>query len=198
MLCLGLPLFNAEIRQYIASESILRDTGDLINLRLKRQLTPKSLTFQAEEVNQLWYNELLKRLASSKPSTLPEGPFLCPVVTRSDIRFGNIRKVDVGARSVLIPSKNGIDRRSELDCVLLIDATGVYPEVLQSISSCLLRAELYLTPPSLAQSLAYVRAGFHVLKEALLVSLGMREYCVGRDIAAGRLAKDDLAVGCAL
>ena len=26
----------------------------------------------------------------------------------------------------------------------------------------------------------------------------MREYCVGRDIAAGRLVKDDLAVGFAL
>jgi hypothetical protein len=36
------------------------------------------------------------------------------------------------------------------------------------------------------------------LIDDLLFSLGIREYCVGRDFAAGRFAKDDLAVGFAL
>jgi hypothetical protein len=37
-----------------------------------------------------------------------------------------------------------------------------------------------------------------ILKDDLLFSLGMREYCVGRDIATGRLVKNDLTVGLAL
>ena len=82
--------------------------------------------------------------------------------------------------------------------VSLYDATGVYPEVLQSIGCGLLCAELYLSPASLAHSLAHIRACFHVLKEDLLLLPGMREYRVGRDIAAGRFAEDNLAVGFAL
>jgi hypothetical protein len=99
-------------------------------LGLKRQFAPKSLTLQAKEVNQPWCDKLLKRPASSEPSTLPEGLFPCPLVIRSGVGFGDIRKVDVAARSVLIPPKHGINRRAKLDRILLIDATGVNPEVL--------------------------------------------------------------------
>jgi hypothetical protein len=146
--------------------------------RLERQLAPKSLTLQAEEVNQPRRDELLKRPASSEPSTLPEGPFLYPLVIRYGVGFGDIREVDVAARCALIPPKHGIDRRAELNRILLIDAVGAYPEV------------LYLLPPSLALPCA----GFCVLKANFLLSPGVRKYCVGRDIAASRFAKDYLAV----
>jgi hypothetical protein len=56
----------------------------------------------------------------------------------------------------------------------------------------------YLPLPSLAHSLAHVRADLDILEDDLLFSPRMREYCVGRDIATGRFAKDDLAVGFAL
>ena len=79
-----------------------------------------------------------------------------------------------------------------------LDAAGVHPEVFKHIYCGLLRAELYLPPPSLVHSLVLVLALLQVLIGDLLFSPGMREYCVGRDIAAGRFAKDDLAVGFAL
>ena len=109
-------------------------------------------------------------------------------------RVGDIRKVDVAARSVLIPPKHGVDRRAKLDCIL-IDATGVGPEAFQSVYCSLLRAELYLPPPSLVHSFALVLAFLQVLIDDLFFSLGMRKYCLGRDLAAGRFAKDDLAIG---
>jgi hypothetical protein len=101
-------------------------------------------------------------------------------------------------RSVLILSKHRIDRYANLDRILPINTAGVYLEVSKSIGFGLLRVELYLPPPSLAYSLAYVRADLDILKDDLLFSPRIREYCVGRDIAAGRFAKDDLAVGFAL
>jgi hypothetical protein len=67
---------------------------------------------------------------------------------------------------------------------------SIYPEIFQSIGCGLLRAELYLSPASLARG----RAGFHILKTDLLFSPDMRKYCVRRDITAGGFAKDDLAV----
>jgi len=75
--------------------------------------------------------------------------------------------------------------------VSLYSATSIYPEIFQSIGCGLLRAELYLSPASLARR----RAGFHVLKTDLLFSPGMREYCVQREIAAGGFAGNDFAVG---
>ncbi len=158
--------------------------------RLKRQLAPKSLTLQAEEVNQPRRDELLKRPASSEPSTPPEGLFPYPLVIRFGVRYRDIRKVDVAVRCVLILLKHGIDRRAELNRILLINVVGVYPEELQSISGGLLRAELYLLPPSLALPCA----SLCVLKANFLLSPGVRKYCVGRDIAASRFAKDDLAI----
>jgi hypothetical protein len=195
---LGPPLFDTEIRQRIASESIIRDPSDLIYLGLKRQFAPKSLTLQAEEVNQPWCDELLKRPASSEPSTLLKGLFPCPLVIRPSVRLGDICQVDVAARYILILPKHGIDRRAKLNCILLIDTAGVYPEVFKPIYCGLLRTELYLPPPSLLHSLALVFALLQVLIDDLLFSPGMREYCVGRDIVARRFAKDDLAVGFAL
>ena len=159
--------------------------------RLKRQLAPKSLTLQAKEVNQPQRDELLKRPTSSEPSTSPKGLLLYPLVIHFSVGFGDIRKVDVAARYVLIPLKHGIDRHAKLNRILLIDVAGVYPEILQSISGSLLRAELYLLPPSLALPCA----GFCVLKANFLLSPGVRKYCVGRDIAASRFAEDDLAIG---
>ena len=133
----------------------------------------------------------MKRLTSSKPSTSPEGLFPYPLVIYFGVGFGDIQKVDVAARCVLILPKHGIDRCAKLNRILLIDAASVYPEILQSISGGLLCAELYLLLPSLA--LPY--AGFCILKANFLLSLGVRKYCVGRDIATSRFAKDDLAIG---
>jgi hypothetical protein len=98
--------------------------------RLKRQLAPKSLTLQAEEVNQPRRDELLKRPASSEPSTVPEGLFPYPLVIRFGVGFGDIRKIDVAVYCILILPKYRIDRCAELNCILLIDTAGVYPEVL--------------------------------------------------------------------
>jgi hypothetical protein len=132
----------------------------------------------------------LKCLASSKLSILFKSLFLCFLVIRSSIRFRDIQKVDVVARSILIPPKYRIDRRAELDRILLIDTAGIYPEVLQSVDCSLLRVELYFLPPSL--TLTY--AGFCFLQANLLLSPSIREYYVRGDVAAGSFAKDDLAV----
>jgi hypothetical protein len=77
---------------------------------------------------------------------------------------------------------------------LLSMQAGVYPEVLQSISGGLLRAELYLLTPDLA----FPCAGFCVSKANFLLSPGVRKYCVGSNITAGRFAKGDLAIGFSL
>jgi hypothetical protein len=79
-----------------------------------------------------------------------------------------LQRREVAARSVLILPKHGIDRHGKLDRILLIDAAGVDSEVFQFIG---------------------------ILKNDLLLSPGMREYCISRDIAIGRFMKDDLAVG---
>jgi hypothetical protein len=152
----------------------------------------------AKEVNQPWCDELLKRPASSEPTAIPKGFLPCPLVIHPVVRLGDIRKVDVAARSVLIPPKHGIDRRAKLNCILLIDTAGIYPEVFKPIDCGLLCAELYLPPPSLVHSLTLVLALLQVSIDDLLFSPGMREYCVGRDFAAGRFMKDDLAVRFAL
>ena len=92
---------------------------------------------------------------------------------------------------ILILLKHEIDCCAKLNSILLVDIAGVYLEVLQSISSSLLRAELYLLPLSLA--LCY--ASFCILKANFLLSPSVRKYCIGKDIAASRFAKDNLAIG---
>lgn len=68
----------------------------------------------------------------------------------------------------------------------------------RSIQAHLLRPALRRTvssPTSLVYSLAFVLALLQILIDDFLFSPSMREYCVGRDFAAGRFAKDDLAEG---
>ena len=113
------------------------------------------------------------------------------------VGLGDIRKVGVAAHSVLIPQKHGIDCHAKLDRIVLVDAAGSHPEVFKSIGCGLIRTEPYLPLPCLAHSFGHVRADLDILKDDLL-SPGMREYCVGRDIATCSLAKDDLAVEFAL
>ena len=86
---------------------------------------------------------------------------------------------------------------AKLKCILFIDAAGIY-QVFKPIDCGLLRIQLSLPPPSLVHGLALVLALLQVLRDDLLFSPGIREYCVGRDFAAGKFAKDDLAVGFAL
>ena len=44
----------------------------------------------------------------------------------------------------------------------------------------------------------FAGAGFYLLKGDLLFVPGMRKYGVGRDVSAGEVAKDKVAVGLAL
>jgi hypothetical protein len=140
----------------------------------------------------------LKRPASSKLTAIPKGFLPCPLVIHPVIRLRDIRKVDVAAHSVLIPPKYGIDRYAKFDRIILIDTVGIDLEVFQSVYYGLLHIELYLPPPSLVYSVIYIYTNLDILKNDLLFSPGMREYCVGRDIADSRFAKDDLAVVCTL
>ena len=137
-------------------------------------------------------NKCYGRLVRFVPG-LPPSPF----ATCSVVRFRHIRKVDVAARGVLVPPKHGVDRRAELHRIPLVDAARIYPKVLKSISCGLVCAELYLRPPSLADSLAHVRVGFYILQCDLLPPC-VREYCVDRYMVAGGFAKDDGAVRLAL
>jgi hypothetical protein len=121
---------------------------------------------------------------------LPKNFFLYSLVIRFRVRFRNIRKIDIAVCCVLILLKHRIDRRAELNRILLVNVISVYLEVLQSISSSLFRVELYLLLPSLA----FPCAGFCVLKTNFLLSPSVRKYYVSRDIAAGRFAKDNLVV----
>jgi hypothetical protein len=73
-------------------------------------------------------------------------------------------------------------------------STQKYPS--PSAAACFAQNYFFLHP--LAHSLADIHANFDILKDDLLFSPYIREYCVGRDIATGRFAKDDLAVGFAL
>lgn len=193
----GPPLFDAEIRQQIALESSFRDARYFAYLSRERQFSPKSLPLCAEEVNQPWCNQLLKRPTSRKPSTRPEGLFPSPFATRS-LRCRHIRKIYIAADGVLIPPKHGVDRCAELDRISFVNTARIYPEVLQSISFSLVPAELYLSPPSFANSLAPVRIDFHVLEDDLILFPRVREYCVGRYGIAGGFAQDDGAVRFAL
>jgi hypothetical protein len=94
--------------------------------------------------------------------------------------------------------KHGIDRRTKLDRILLINIVGVYLEVFKPIYYSLLYIELYLPLPNLIYSLTLILTLLQVLVDNLLFSLGMREYYIGRDFTTGRFAKDDLAVRFAL
>jgi len=98
----------------------------------------------------------------------------------------------------LILPKYKIDCYAKLNCILLINIAGVYLKISKSIGCSLICAALYLPLLSLAYSLTYVCTNLNILKDNLVFSLGIREYCISRDIAAGRFAKGDLAVKFAL
>ena len=143
-------------------------------------------------------NKFLKGLASSELFTTPKGYFshalVClDICVIASCRY--IREIHVAFLCISILVKHRINSFWKLDGIRLIDIAGVHPEVFQSIGCDLFRVELYLSLPSLIHSLTYIHANLDILKNDLLFSPGIREYCVGRDIAAGRFAKDDLAVG---
>jgi len=77
---------------------------------------------------------------------------------------GDICEIDITPSGLLATTEDGVDRFRELGVVLLINAAGIYPEVL-TISRSLVRAELYL-PPS---SLALASARLDILEADLLV-----------------------------
>jgi len=88
-------------------------------------------------------------------------------------RIGDIWKVDIAARYILIP-RNMEWSLHQAQRILFIDTAAVYPEVLQSSEAPDSR-RMYLLPPA---TLPY--AGFCVLKANFLLSPGVREYCVVR------------------
>jgi hypothetical protein len=100
----------------------------------------------------------LKRPALSEPTAIPKGFLPYPLVIYPIVRLGDIQKVDVAARSVLIPLKHGIDRCAKLNRIFLINTAGVHPEVFKPIYYGLLCAELYLPLPSHVYSLALILA----------------------------------------
>ena len=77
----------------------------------------------------------------------------------------DICEIDITPSGLLIPTEHGVDSFGELCTILLINAASIYPEVSKTISGSLVRAELYLPPPSLA--LAGARR--YILKADLFV-----------------------------
>jgi hypothetical protein len=146
-------------------------------------------------------NKFLKGLASSELFTTPKGYFPRALVCLNMCIVAScyyIREVYVAFLYISILAKYRINSFWKLGGIRLINIAGIYPEVFQFISCGLFRAELYLPSPSIIYSLTHVHASLDILKNDLLFSPGMREYCVGRDIAASRFAKDDLAIRFAL
>lgn len=54
---------------------------------------------------------------------------------------------------------------------------------------------MYLLLSSFVYRLVYIRVHFCILKGDLVFPPGIRDYCVGKDIAASKFAKYNLAVG---
>jgi hypothetical protein len=109
----------------------------------------------------------------------------------------DIGKIDITPNSLPIPTEHGVDSFRQLYAIPLINTAGVYPEVVKTISRSLVRAELYLLPPSLALP----GARLYILKADLFLVIyqpGMGEDCIGWDVFVGGFVKDEVAVGFAL
>ena len=66
------------------------------------------------------------------------------------VMYGNLRQVYVVFRGFKIPAKHRIYGFSELSATCFANATGIYPEVSQTVDCSLLSAALYFLPPSLS------------------------------------------------
>ena len=92
----------------------------------------------------------------------------------------NIREVYVAFISNTTPAKPGVDSLGKLSAVRFVDATRIYPKVLQAIASGLFSAEA----ESLIASLT-LASTIHQVFEGDLVSVRsprVREYCIGRNL----------------
>jgi hypothetical protein len=79
--------------------------------------------------------------------------------------YRDIGEIDITSSSLLIPTEHGVDSFEEFRAILLINAAGIYPEVSKTISCSLVRAELYLPPPSLA----FAGASLYIFEADLLI-----------------------------
>ena len=77
----------------------------------------------------------------------------------------DICESDITTSGLPIPTRHGVNKFRELCTIPLINAAGIYPEILKSTGCSLVRAELYLPPPRLA--LAGTR--LNILKADLFV-----------------------------
>ena len=89
-------------------------------------------------------NELLKRPATSEPSTVSKVRLPCrsrQVIVFIVVSFRDIRKIYVAFSCFTIPAKHRINSFWKLGVIRFVDATSVYPEVLEAIARSLLSTE---------------------------------------------------------
>src|SRR3569833_2581525 len=125
-----------------------------------------------KEDNFAWRKKFLQCPATGEPATFTE---LGPMQSRI-LGAGDVGQVGIAYRSLMVPAKHGVDGLGERGARRLVDATGIYPDVVEVVFSSLGAA----TGDFLVRSLPLQQPliATHFLESILLMSPGVRQDCV--------------------
>jgi hypothetical protein len=119
--------------------------------------------------------------SSGEPPALAESWFPRKLRWSGVFPCGDIWKIDIAFNRIPVPSKHRVDSLLKLSAAWFVDATAVYPEILQAVFPGLFSTESNLSVAELVDSNTICQ----ILKGDLLVMGFPRvwEYGVARNIA---------------
>src|SRR3569833_1372364 len=125
-----------------------------------------------KEDNFAWRKKFLQCPATGEPATFTE----LGLMQSRILGAGDVGQVGIAYGSLTVPAKHGVDGLGELGARRLVDATGIYPDVVEVVLSSLGAATgafLVRSPP-----LQQPQIATHFLESYLLMSPGVRQVCV--------------------